>query len=307
MARNLGSLAGTFALWCTTLCVGQTTGISGTALVQTRLIETATSIGTAFTIEVDKREYWITAKHIITGIEAGPPGLVNTKTVVANLLLPYSRRDEAQEKRWQTVRFTVIDPGKDIDILVLAPERPVATLLPPDSMKAASDTNPNDVNALVPIGGDCEFLGYPYGGSWKASTPGSRNKSPSPTDGWFWSPFAKRCMLSGTMVKNGVTIFVLDGINNLGFSGGPVIIGRGASTQVFAVVSGFHPEPLEVLSAPDPAQPYVSPLPPPPALPGQKATPARKQIVESNSGLILAYDITPAIRAIRAHPIGPSH
>jgi hypothetical protein len=28
-------------------------------------------------------------------------------------------------------------------------------------------------------------------------------------------------------------------------------------------------------------------------------------VVESNSGLILAYDITPAIEAIHANPIGP--
>ena len=86
-----------------------------------------------------------------------------------------------------------------------------------------------------------------------------------------------------------------------------MVTGRGTSLEVFAVVSGFHAEPLEVLPAPEHGQAYVSPLPPPPALPGNKSEPGKRQIVESNSGLILAYDITPAIKAIRAHPIGPLH
>jgi hypothetical protein len=170
----------------------------------------------------------------------------------------------------------------------------------------------------VPIGGDCEFVGYPYGSGWKANTPtnttnkgakpsasGNGAKSSPPTSLWFWSPFVKHCTLSGSKVLNGITVFVLDGINNLGFSGGPVITGNGTSQEVFAVISGFHTEPLEVLPAPEGTQAYVSPIPSPPPLPGQKSKPGTKQIVESNSGLIYAYDITPAIKAIRANPIGP--
>ena len=186
-------------------------------------------------------------------------------------------------------------------------------------MKPASDTDPADENALVPIGGDCEFFGYPYGGGWKANTPAyftdKQSKSPAPGNGiklppapslWFWSPFVKRCTLSGSIAQNGITVFILDGINNLGFSGGPVVTRSGASPLVFAVVSSFHAEPLEVLPAPETGQAYVSPLPPPPALPGQKSASGKRQVVEANSGLILAYDITPAIKAIRANPIGPS-
>jgi hypothetical protein len=233
-------------------------------------------------------------------------------------LLPYSRADTGQDKKWETIKFTTIDPGKDIDILVLAPDRSLTKFLPADSMKPASDTDPADENALVPIGGDCEFLGYPYGGGWKANTPAyvtdkgaqpsvpnKATKLPPPTAVWFWSPFVKRCTLSASMLQNGITIFVLDGINNLGFSGGPVVTGKGSSLDVFAVVSGYHAEPLEVLPAPEHGQGYVSPLPPAPPLPGQKSDPAKRQIVQANSGLILAYDITPAIKAIRSNPIGP--
>lgn len=295
-------------------CFGQSIVVSRTALFQTRLIQTTKGVGTVFVVAVDNREYWITAKHLFTGVENAPPGVFTTKTVQANLLYPYSK-DEGQ--RWFTAKFRTIDPGKDIDILVLAPDHSLTKFLPADSMNLASDSNPADDNALVPVGGDCEFLGYPYGGGWRANTPafvtdnGKKSSSPgsetrtTPAFGpWFWSPFAKRCTLSGSMVMNGITVFVLDGINNLGFSGGPVITGKGASLRAFAVVSGFHPEPLAVLPAPERGQAYVSPIPPPPPLPGQKSSTPR-QIVESNSGLILAYDITPALNAIRANPIGP--
>jgi hypothetical protein len=299
-------------------CSGQSIVINRIALLQTRLIQTTKSSGTAFVVNVDNREYWITAKHIFTGIENAPPGVFTAKSVQANILLPYSNIDKGQDKKWVTIEFTAIDPGKDIDILVLAPGHSLTKFLPADSMKLASDADPADEHALVPIGGDCEFLGYPYGSGWRANIPvytvnkGSETSAPgsgatlsSRTIGWAWSPFVKRCTLSASMVQNGITVFVLDGINNLGFSGGPVVTGKGTSLDVFAVVSGFHAEPLEVLPAPEPGQAYISPIPPPPPLPGQKSKQQSRQVVESNSGLILAYDITPAIKAIHANPIGP--
>src|SRR5579863_6302132 len=59
-------------------CVGQSIVINRLALLQTRLIQTAKSVGTAFAVNVDDREYWITAKHILTGIENAPPGVFTT-------------------------------------------------------------------------------------------------------------------------------------------------------------------------------------------------------------------------------------
>jgi hypothetical protein len=301
-------------------CFGQQIVINRIALLQTRLIQTTKSVGTAFVVNVDNREYWITAKHIFSGIENAPPGVFTTKTVQANILLPFSKGDNDQDKKWETVTFTTIDPGKDIDILVLVPDHSLTKFLPAESMKLASDADPADEHALVPIGGDCDFLGYPYGSGWRASIPVytlNKGSKPPGDDGkfklsettktidWAWSPFVKRCTLSASMVQNGITVFVLDGINNLGFSGGPVVTGNGGSLDAFAVISSFHAEPLEVLPAPEPGQAYVSPIPPPPPLPGQKSKQQPRQVVESNSGLILAYDITPAIKAIHGHPIGP--
>jgi hypothetical protein len=300
-------------------CLGESIVVNRLALLQTRLIQTTKGIGTVFVVNVDNREYWVTAKHLFTGIENAPPGVFMTKTVQANILLPFSKDEMDQDKKWVTVTFTTIDPGKDIDILVLAPDHSLTKYLPPESMKLASDADPTDEHALVPIGGDCDFLGYPYGSGWRASMPFyTLNKGAKPGDNgkftisqttknieWAWAPFVKRCTLSASMVQNGMTVFVLDGINNLGFSGGPVVTGNGTSLDVFAVVSSFHAEPLEVLPAPEPGQAYVSPIPPPPPLPGQKSKQQPRQVVESNSGLILAYDITPALKAIHDNPIGP--
>jgi hypothetical protein len=316
MNRRLVLIVAYLALVAVPACVSQSTIVNKTALFQTRLIETTKGIGTAFVIDVDKREYWITVKHIFTGIENAPPDAFRTHTVQANLLLPFSHTSVSQELNWWTIRFTTIDPGKDSDILILAPEQPLADVLPDDSLKLESDADPAEETALVPIGGDCEFLGYPYGSGWRANTPlytlnkeskssipGNGNKLPPQTSGWFWSPFVKHCILSGSKSRNGITMFVLDGINNLGFSGGPVVTGRGTSLKVFAVISGFHVEPLEVRSAPEGTQSYISPTSPP--QPGQKSKSGTKEIVESNSGLIFAEDITSAIKAIRANPIGP--
>src|SRR5580698_7444978 len=320
MGRSRALAIACLALLSGAASFGQSIVINKIALLQTRLIQTTKSVGTAFVVNVDNREYWITAKHIFTGIENAPPGVFTTKTVQANLLLPYSKENTEQDKKWVTVTFTTIDPGKDIDILVLAPDHSLTKYLPPERMNLASDPDPADEHALVPIGGDCEFLGYPYGSGWRAAIPVyTVNKGSKPPGGgdtfklsdttkttfWAWSPFVKRCTLSASMIQNGITVFVLDGLNNLGFSGGPVVTGHGGSLDVFAVISSFHAEPLEVLPAPEPGQTYVSPIPPPPPLPGQKSKQQPKQVVESNSGLILAYDITPAIEAIHANPIGP--
>jgi hypothetical protein len=54
--------------------------------------------------------------------------------------------------------------------------------------------------------------------------------------GSFWLPFIKRCGISGMDVDS--RMFILDGINNGGFSGGPVIVGTGNDLKIVAVISG---------------------------------------------------------------------
>ena len=84
-------------------------------------------------------------------------------------------------------------------------------------------------------------------------------------------------------------MWILDGINNPGFSGGPVILGTGDDLKFAAVISGYYLEPTEVIRggradlAPD----------------------AHRDIVNVNSGFIIAHDIVYAVDAIKKHPTGP--
>jgi hypothetical protein len=273
---------------------GQSAQVTNTALFRTFMIETNVGRGTAFSIDVDDREYWVTAKHMFTGIKTGPAGVFTTKTVQANILSQTGDGDEGHDLHWATETFTAIDPGKDIDILVLVPDHLLIGYARDFNLKAGAEG--------IGLGGDCEFLGFPYGGGWKSQWTDA--KSPDAKT-WLWLPYVKHCTPSARLQEKGLGIWVLDGINNEGFSGGPVLYGTGANQKVFAVISGFHPEPLEVLPAPAPGEKQTSSIPPPPTLPGEKSKELEKEIVNANSGFILAFDIDPAIKAIRDNPIGP--
>jgi hypothetical protein len=102
-------------------------------------------------------------------------------------------------------------------------------------------------------------------------------------------------------------VWVLDGINNHGFSGGPVIYRTGPDQQIFAVVSGFRGEPTDVLLP----NPSTKPTPAPPSskkskTAGQAKTPAKASgYVNVNSGFFYAFDIKYAMDAIAKNPVGP--
>ena len=200
--------------------LGQSAQVTFNALLRTFMIETNFGRGTTFSIDVDNREYWVTAKHMFTGIKTGSAGAFTTKTVQANILSQIGVGDEGHDQHWMTETFTVIDPGKDIDILILVPDH----LL----LGVGRDFNLNAGDEGVGLGGDCEFLGFPYGGGWK--TQYSDEKHPDTTT-WLWLPYIKHCTPSARLQEKGLPIWVLDGINNEGFSGGPVLYGTGQKSE----------------------------------------------------------------------------
>jgi hypothetical protein len=170
------------------------------------------------------------------------------------------------------VNFKVIDTGEAIDIVVLAPPEP---LLP----KAVANVNATDDGVM--LGGNCEFLGYAFGGAWQA---------PFANGTKAWMPFIKHCTISASVESP--HMWILDGINNYGFSGGPVFYGTGPTLEVIGVISGFHTEPLDVI----PNEPAVKPTKP---MPTPGAT------VNVNAGFFTAYSIEYATDAIKKNPIGP--
>jgi hypothetical protein len=231
-------------------------------------------VGTIFSIDIDHREYWLTAKHILTGAKHPPYGSVTEKSVSLSILNP-----NAQGEQWESVNFSVIDPGKDVDIVVLAASEPLMR-------NPATVTAPPDApgTTVFFIGFDCEFLGYPsvVGFTWHA-TVAEGGKT-------YWLPFVKHCTVSGAN-SEGLNILFLDGINNEGFSGGPVIYGTGAQQKIIGVISSFISEPAEVMAL-VPAQNVMQPKEP-------------KETANVNSGFIIAFSISYAVDAIHKSPIGP--
>lgn len=230
-------------------------------LLRTLMVRLNDSTGTIFSIDVDGREYWITAAHVLTGSKGKPYGRVATETIDLKLLNP-----GGDGKEWIPVTFKVFQPEADVDIAVLVPP---ASILPSKIL-----ASPPTTAAGLTVGGNCEFLGFALGG-WRATMP----------DGKFWFPFVKKCSISGQDYENG--IFILDGINNPGFSGGPVIFGTGVDVKIAAVVSGYVREPAAIVRA---------------EAGGVMATNDSALV---NSGFIIAYNIKFAIDVIKANPVGP--
>lgn len=275
------------ALFGISPCFGQSAQATTAALFRTFMIQTSVERGTAFSIDVDNREYWITAKHLFTGVKSGPAGTFTEKRINASLLVPQSADDRGHDQQWLTDTFSVLDPGKDIDILVLVPSHLLLDF--PVGFSLNSGT------AGVGFGAECEFLGFPYGGGWKAHLDSGKA---------VWLPYVKHCAVSA-QINEEVHVWVLDGINNEGFSGGPVLFGTGTAQKVFAVISGFHQEALEVLPVQSTDGSPTGFVPRPPELPGSKVNKEQRQVVNANSGFIIAFDIQPAIETINRNPIGP--
>jgi hypothetical protein len=247
------------------------------------MVESQFDRGTTFSLDVDQREYWITAKHILNGTQHPPFGSVKSKSVRLKILNP-----GLQGEQWLTADFSILDPGEDIDIIILAPTHLLLT-------NPLSSVTPS--SAGVVLGANCEFLGFPYGGGWRATFSDATSA---------WMPFVKHCFVSALASQGDKRFWILDGINNAGFSGGPVAYLTGPQQQIFAVVSGYQTEPTEVITSP-----LQKPLPPKPQPAPSKGSQAKKgedrvkQTVNLNSGFIIAFDIQSAIDAIHKNPIGP--
>ncbi len=239
-------------------------------LTRVSMVQSKYGRATIFSVDLDNREYWITAKHVLNGKQL-PVGTFSDQSVTLQILNP-----GVEGEQWLTETFNVIDPGKDIDIVVLASSKPLLT-------------NPIQSPSLegkgVTMGGDCEFLGFPYGGGWRATF----------NTGSGWMPYVKRCTVSA-LPNGALRVWILDGINNEGFSGGPVLYGTGTQQQIIGVISGYHTEPAEVIPSDSTtsSSPTLVPL-------DQKP----KEHVNVNSGFILAPSIQYAVDAIHSNPIGP--
>jgi len=228
--------------------------------------------GTMFSIVVDGREYWITAKHIITG---KPNGEVPLQRISLDVQNPVGK-----EEKFESYSFQVFDTETIADVVVLVPDASVQKISI-GSVQVSSEK--------ATIGGECQFLGFPFAQSWTA------HMTENNTD--YKMPFTKHCYIAGQVESP--RVWILDGLNNEGFSGGPVLINTGESQRILAVISGYRNAPTEVLSAEiEENQPTKSQTP-------VTKTKRKVNYVNENSGLISAFSADYAIDAIKRHPIGP--
>lgn len=199
--------------------------------------------GTAFTIEHDRREYLVTARHIAEPIKADRDIEVFANGAWAPL-------------RVDLVGHSVGEP----DVSVLAASR---QLTPPGLPLLATS------KGLI-YGQAVYFLGFPYG------YLGRHVFGPN----GYPLPFVKQALIS---LFDG-TMYVLDGHNNPGFSGGPVVWKPSGNEEfkVAAVISGYR---------------YVDE----PVYVGAGATPFTYRY---NTGLIVSHGVEATLDLISARPIG---
>ncbi len=177
-------------------------------------------IGSAFIIDVGEKQYFVTAEHMVLG--AG-------ENATIELL--------GNKGTWLSLKMRILHGNFPcVDVAVLIPD-----ITPPKFLKT------DDVPALESwfMGQEIYFLGFPYG---LYTNMGGKEMHPL--------PLMKHGYISATVPCNSVypggapdkKIILLDGINNHGFSGGPVVAPDlnvpGRQQKWVGIISGYKNDPL---------------------------------------------------------------
>lgn len=242
-------------------------------LTRVLMVRVQNTVGTAFTMDVDGKQYIVTAKHVVQQLRQD------------DSLLIYLNDS------WVPVNVKVFPCADPIDIAVLAPSAQVTY---------AYSMLPMDAKAGFQFAQDAYFLGFPFG------LPLSVFEN---SPGGLPFPLAKKAIFAGVRATKDGTMFLLDGHNNKGFSGGPVVfkstLDSGSTFRVAGVVAAYKPEPERVLQ--------LIPVPPSESVPPEKLIEMEGKhykgepamyATSGNSGIILAWSIQHAIDVIKQHPIG---
>ena len=204
--------------------------------------------GTAFTIDVNERQYLITAKHVIEGFPNKPLEIYH-------------------EGQWKNIDCNLVGHGQgNIDVSVLAP-----------SLQLSPNYNLPATSGNIVYGQTVFFLGFPYG---LKSDLGKELMSDFPL------PIVKSGVMSSIMVDNDEKTIWLDGHNNPGFSGGPIVFlpnAQGKEFNVAGIVSAYPTYPEPVVDS------------------NGKET---GLYTKNNPGIIIGYNISHATDIIDKNPIG---
>jgi hypothetical protein len=216
-------------------------------------LRTPTSTGSAFTIEVDGKQFLITARHLLENF--GSEGEVELWI----------------GGRWSKSRARAIYPSSQaVDIAALDLGGPVTITFPLEPSSGG-----------LTLGQQVYFLGYPHG-------LGTSRSEPVPP-GFGELPFLKSGIVSATDDRDPEAgILYLDGQNNPGFSGGPIVFWHPPSRgfRVAGVVRGYRNEALPVLKRKN--------------LDDPQAKAHNDLYTRANSGIVIGYDVRHIVEAIRA-------
>jgi hypothetical protein len=247
------------------------TGVPANVLLRTKRIVSGAGSGTAFTIDVDGKQYLITAKHIM----AQTPGTKGTVRLCDT------------EAKCNEVAVSILRCADPVDIAVLVPDHQLTVtfeLVP-------------EAKSMI-FGQEIFFVGFPYGDTTlNTNTP----------DGDIG--FIRRATLSAQEKKQGWARLYLDGRNNPGFSGSAIVY-RDLNVpdvhfKVAGVISGYRPDVTEVMrpvpieasaiTAEDRARSVIIDM-----ADGthRKLTPTG-DYVSGNTGIVIGYSIDTAVDLIR--------
>ena len=170
------------------------------------------SEGTGFALDVDGRQYLITARHLVEDICGS---------------------DEIEiwwNGAWASLAVSLTGHS-DVDVSVLSPHRQLAY---PEMVLAVAGPE------QFYIGQDVLFAGFPLG------------LQSVPHDGPFPVPLLKKAMVSALSGTGPKAPLYLDGHNNQGFSGAPVyILDSTGRPTVLMVVASYTGERAEILDEQD--------------------------------------------------------
>jgi S1-C subfamily serine protease len=228
-----------------------TSQVTGNIISRVFQIRFSGMTGTTFIVDYEDRQYFVTANHVVA--TAGEHATVEIR---------------GADSEWHTLDLGVLHgTDKCDDVAVLIPE--VQTFSKADAIPYLSSYG---------FGQEAYFLGFPYG--LFTSVPGKLGAVALVKHAYISAVVKCSAIYPDSSAEGG--LLLLDGLNNPGFSGGPVVspdvFEAGHILKLVGVISGYRGENQPV------------------SLNGQELP---KSSVLTNTGIILAVPIERALELIR--------
>jgi hypothetical protein len=186
--------------------------------------------GTCFMLVKDGKQYFVTAAHLFKSSHKSGD-VVPIQMVIQNQLQSFNATVYFHENR--KVDIAVFTLSEKIMQNIELPEEYLKHKKKYQELFPGNGISTDSISTLAGI--DVFFFGFPLG---NLGTEFLGIKF----------PLVKKAIISGWVNHNGITMLLLDGYNNVGFSGGPVVAydTAGKKMCVVGAVSGYIPEEIQV-------------------------------------------------------------